>query len=123
MTISQRIFKILEEKHLSQKELARYAGLSPAAISSWKSKNTSPSSEKLVKISEFLGVSVYFLLTGMENPAPNSILLMDSEIEYQSGLSKYERELLRLYRQLNDIDKGRFLGMLEHATMGFTITE
>lgn len=38
MTISQRIFSILESKHLSQKDLAKYAGLSPAAISGWKSK-------------------------------------------------------------------------------------
>lgn len=53
MTISQRIFALLREKKLSQKELSEYTGISPAAISSWKSKGTNPSSDKIVKISEF----------------------------------------------------------------------
>lgn len=57
MTISQRIFALLREKKLSQKELSEYTGISPAAISSWKSKGTNPSSDKIVKISEFLDVS------------------------------------------------------------------
>ena len=61
MTISQRIFALLREKKLSQKELSEYTGISPAAISSWKSKGTNPSSDKIVKISEFLDVDVYYL--------------------------------------------------------------
>ena len=48
MTISQRIFALLREKKLSQKELSEYTGISPAAISSWKSKGTNPSSDKIV---------------------------------------------------------------------------
>lgn len=69
MTISQRIFALLREKKLSQKELSEYTGISPAAISSWKSKGTNPSSDKIVKISEFLDVDVYYLLTGEYQPA------------------------------------------------------
>ena len=71
MTISQRIFALLREKKLSQKELSEYTGISPAAISSWKSKGTNPSSDKIVKISEFLDVDVYYLLTGEYQPASN----------------------------------------------------
>lgn len=119
MTISQRIFSLLESKHLSQKDLAEYAGLSPAAISGWKSKNTSPSSDKLVKISEFLGVSVYYLLTGKEetSPFPVSELVMDSAPVFQSEPDETETELLRMFRQLPDFEKGRFLGMLEQTIL------
>lgn len=119
MTISQRIFSLLESKNLSQKDLAKYAGLSPAAISGWKNKKTSPSSDKLVKISEFLGVSVYYLLTGMEesSPFPVSALVMDSAPVFQSEPDEKEVELLRMFRQLPDFEKGRFLGMLEQTIL------
>ena len=59
MTISQRIFALLREKKLSQKELSEYTGISPAAISSWKSKGTNPSSDKIVKISDCDGGALY----------------------------------------------------------------
>lgn len=116
MTISQRIFSILESKHLSQKDLAKYAGLSPAAISGWKSKNTSPSADKLVKISEFLGVSTYYLLTGMEETETGSFgLIRDSASGFQTVPNETEEELLRLFRLLPDIEKGRYLEKLEQA--------
>lgn len=80
MTISQRIFALLREKKLSQKELSEYTGISPAAISSWKSKGTNPSSDKIVKISEFLDVDVYYLLTGEYQPASNLQIAEESDI-------------------------------------------
>lgn len=112
MTISQRIFALLREKNLSQKELSKYTGISPAAISSWKSKGTNPSSDKIVKISEFLNVDVYYLLTG-ENP-PASDLQVAEESGYHASLSDPdERLLLQLFRKLSPMDKGRIIGQLE----------
>lgn len=111
-TISQRIFTILKSKHLSQRDLADYAGLSPAAISSWKSKNTSPSADKLVKICEFLGVSLSYLLTGTDAPA-GTLAVMDDGVSYQADTTSAERELLALFRQLPELEKGRILGILE----------
>lgn len=125
MTISQRIFSLLKSKHLSQKDLANYAGLSPAAISGWKIKNTSPSADKLIKISEFLDVSVYYLLTGREErfSFPQSGLIMDSAPGYQSEPNETEAELLRMFRQLPDFEKGRFLGMLEQTIIDLNTME
>lgn len=113
--ISQRIFTILKSKHLSQRDLASYAGLSPAAISSWKARNTSPSADKLVKISEFLGVSLEYLLTGSDIPCGTAIL-MDDGISYEPLTSDVECELLTLFRQLSDLEKGKILDILEEMT-------
>ena len=113
-SISERIFVLLKSKHLSQYDLAEYAGLSPAAISSWKSRNTSPSADKLVRISEFLGVSLQFLLTGIDTPDKVPVI-MDDGIPYQSSTA-VEHELLTLFRQLSDLEKGRILGILEQMT-------
>ena len=101
MTISQRIFALLREKKLSQKELSEYTGISPAAISSWKSK-----------ISEFLDVDVYYLLTGEYQPASN--LQIAEESEYHAFPSDPDEHLLlQLFHKLSPMDKGRIIGQLE----------
>ena len=105
MTISQRIFALLREKKLSQKELSEYTGISPAAISSWKS-------DKIVKISEFLDVDVYYLLTGEYQPASN--LQIAEESEYHAFPSDPDEHLLlQLFHKLSPMDKGRIIGQLE----------
>lgn len=58
MTITQRIFKIMDEKHIKQAELSRKTGISTSAISSWKTGGTFPSSEVVPIIAESLGVAI-----------------------------------------------------------------
>ncbi len=100
MTISERIFLLLKEKGLTQKALSEYTGISQPAITDWKKKGTNPSADKIVKLSEFLGVSVYYLLTGKEESFPAS---QNTDIDM----------LLELYNSLTDFEKGRLLGNLE----------
>lgn len=63
-------------------------------------KGTNPSADKLIIISEFLEVSVEYLLTGSEN-------IRNSE------LSENEIELLNLYRKLSDRDQIKIIGRIE----------
>ena len=64
MTISERIFRILKEKNMSQSTFARKAGLASSTISDWKTKKTNPSSDKIMDICVVLGVTPEQLLTG-----------------------------------------------------------
>lgn len=66
MTISERIFKILEEKHMSQSEFARKVGLPNSTVSDWKRKKTNPSIDKAMSICEVLGITPEQLLTGKD---------------------------------------------------------
>lgn len=66
MTISQRIFMLLKEKRLKQKDLADFTGISTSAISAWNKNNVNPAAENLSTIADFLGVSLNFLITGHE---------------------------------------------------------
>ena len=66
MTISQRIFMILKEKRLKQKDLSEYTGISTSAISAWNKNNLNPAADKLSIIADFLGVSLSYLITGQE---------------------------------------------------------
>lgn len=68
MEVLTRILMLLDEKHIQQKELSDYLGLSKCAMTGWKNGNNNSYMKHLPKIAEFLGVSVDYLL-GKETPA------------------------------------------------------
>lgn len=100
MTISQRIFSILAEKKLKQKDLAEYVGISTSAISDWKKKNTNPSAENLSAIADFLNVSLKFLLTGEDR---------NESIQFTDDI----KELISYYNVLDERSKGKIIGKAE----------
>jgi transcriptional regulator with XRE-family HTH domain len=59
----QNIFKLLEQKRLPAAQMAKYLEISEASINGWKN-GSYPSSKHIVKISEFLDISVDCLLKG-----------------------------------------------------------
>lgn len=63
MKISEKIFKIMEGKNISQLELSEATGIGQATISDWKTKGTNPSSNKLLAIAKALDCDVMDLLT------------------------------------------------------------
>lgn len=62
MKVSERIFKIMDEKGISQLELSQKTGIGQSTISDWKRKRTNPGTEKLMKIAAVLEVSVEEIL-------------------------------------------------------------
>ena len=64
MIISERIFKILKDKNMSQNAFAKQAGLASSTISDWKTKKTNPSADKIMDICMVLEVTPEQLLTG-----------------------------------------------------------
>ncbi|MEE1028327.1 MAG: helix-turn-helix transcriptional regulator [Agathobacter sp.] len=67
MLISERIYDLMKEKEMSQKDFSEMTGISQSTISDWKRKKTNPSADKIMIICEVLGVTPYELLTGTEN--------------------------------------------------------
>ena len=66
-TISDKIFELLKEKGMSQKEFAQRTGIAESSISDWKKKRTNPVSDKILIICEVLDVTPYELLSGAEH--------------------------------------------------------
>ena len=97
--ISQRIYSTLQKKGYKAADLARHIGTSSGNVSDWKSKNVNPAADKIALISEFLGVSVDFILTGEEKSSPS---LRDDELE-----------LLRYHNALPELERGKILARLE----------
>ena len=67
MEVLTRILTLLDERHVQQKELSNYLGLSKCAMTGWKNGNNNSYIKHLPKIAEFFGVSVDYLL-GKETP-------------------------------------------------------
>ena len=68
MDVLTKILMLLDEKHMQQKELSDYLGLSKNTMTGWKNGNNNSYMKYLPKIAEFFGVSVDYLL-GKETPA------------------------------------------------------
>ena len=66
MNISGKIFELIREKGMTQKEFGRRTGIPQSTISDWKSKKLNPSSDKILIICDVLDVSPYELLGGAE---------------------------------------------------------
>lgn len=109
MTVSQRILETMENKHIKQKTLADYTGISTSAISDWKKKGTNPSVDKIVAISECLGVSVDYLLGRVDEPTATIKTVQGyvppKILEEQNNLDELSKELLKTFKKLSFKDK------------------
>ena len=115
MMISERIFKLLQERGMSQKEFSEKTGIAQSSISDWKRKKTNPVSEKILIICDVLNVTPYELLGATEgrgrrsNPSEVIILQKDSEVgriieEYLGMSEKYQERLLGYMKALREMD-------------------
>ena len=92
--ITSRIFNLLQEKKITQSELANMIGTRQSTISGWKQNNNEPEAELLEPIAKALNVSLNWLITGKE-------LLVPSRPE--------EQFLLEIYYHSNNDGKQRIL--------------
>lgn len=73
---SQTILNIFQEKGLSAYKVAKETGISESLFSKWKTNPTSEiSSKNLVKIADYLDVSIDYLLNRTDNPNSHKTVL------------------------------------------------
>lgn len=108
MTVNQRLFHTLEQKNLKASDLSKYLNIRDSTLSSWKQRGTSPPSDYILRICEFLGVSTHYLLTG-------------EELE-PSALSLNEHELLSNFKLLPEREQIKIIGIVEEKAKNF-VTE
>lgn len=105
MTISERLFQILEEKEISIPELSRMTGISRFTIFDWKRRNTNPGSDKIMVLCEALQIAPEELLIGRaeDNRGKGSTFL---------NIDGIEAEIAREYHELSETNKKRLLAYL-----------
>ena len=96
MYFMDRVESLLKDKKLTQKELAEDLNLRRPTLSDWKKNGAVPAGDICIRIAEYLGVSVEWLVTGKEN-----------------GLTAEERTLLRQWSILTSEQKDTVKTLLE----------
>lgn len=95
MEFSDRLRELRKEKHLTQKELAQYLGLTANSICEWENHRSEPSISSLIKMSVLFETSIGYLI-GSEDDF--------GQITIQSSAPTYsleERKLIEDYRGLS----------------------
>ena len=102
MTISERLFDIMQEKSISMPDLSRMTGISRHTIFDWQRKGTNPGADKIMIICESLKISPEELLIGKTDEA-------EGVTDYIAKAGDVELQIMRECRDLSDSKKRMLL--------------
>ena len=100
MTINEKLFEEIREKKLKKADLARLLQVNTSVIATWEKRGTNPPAEYLIRICEFLNITIYELL-GIEND--NKIQVAYNAAD--KGTQAAVRKLLDIKEQEENQDK------------------
>ncbi len=109
MTVSEKIFTILDERKITQKEFSLKTGIPQSTISDWRKKNTNPASDKILVICEVLDVSPYELLSAVKEEGNRSKSMKCRMVAEGTE----ESLLLEIYDELDAKSRSRLIGYME----------
>lgn len=85
---------LLEERNISQKELAKACGISPQCVSALITERNKPTGTTIIALAQFFGVSADYLL-GLENDYGAKLAAPMGD-----SLTEKERAMLEAFRHL-----------------------
>ena len=98
MKAIEKINALLLQHGKTGAEMSRDLGLSNSAYSLWNTGSTNPSVKNLKRIADYFGVNVSEIADDTEKENP--VIVRDGNVKPE--LSEDERQLLTLYRSMND---------------------
>ncbi len=112
---AKRLFDELDFQNKTQKQLADFLETKSSTVHGWSIRNSIPAADTALKVAQFLGVSLEYLLTGQkeeEAPKPPSIPL-------PPGLSKEDLKdiqyFIEVYPSLSLSEKQMIMASLGAA--------
>ena len=109
MTISEKIFEILDTKGISQKELSVATNIPQSTISDWRKKKTNPASDKILVICDFLDITPYQLLSNVKEEGTRT-----NKMSYRIVVEGTEEDqLIEAYEKLDTKARARLIGYME----------
>lgn len=109
MIISERIFKIIKEKNITQAEFAKRVGIATSTVSEWKKKKTNPSADKIMDICAALEVTPEELLTGRGIDEEQGLENSDKE----DKITPIDWQIIKDYHGMKEAQKRRLLKYME----------
>lgn len=86
--------KLRDAKGLKDADVAKGTGITKSTFSDWKNGRSAPKNEKMIKIANFLGVSVEYLTTGEQKEGDPKYYLDEEAADIAQEI--YENKDLRL---------------------------
>lgn len=88
------VFKsLMEQKGVSASDVAKATGITASTFTMWKQGKISPNSQKMIKIADYFGVPVEYLVTG-EMPAGEGYYIDEETAKTAQAL--FENKDMRL---------------------------
>ena len=104
VSLSDRMFLLLKERGMEQKEFAALLGIKPQTVSTWRTRKTSSYTKYLARIAEVLHVSVEYLVNGDSTVKPSCQSLEEDE-QVKELAAKIVQDILAsgfTYQKAND---------------------
>ena len=103
LKVPERIFNLLKERGVTATELSRATGINASTLTQWKKGLQKPSTEAVIKIADYFGVTTDYLLTGRETREEEA---MDNNgIEYAT-----KKDIDELKAMILSLSQGHSLG-------------
>ena len=107
--LSYKLRRIIEERNIDQKDIARVAGVTEGAVSQWISGKTIPKIGRLQRVADFLGVPLSYFVDSI-----------DMTIVAYNGSDPLKQEISNMLTQiLNKTDDATQLKLLKNLLEGF----
>ena len=102
-----RLCELRKDKELSQRDIAKKFSVSQSAYNNWENGKAEPSISQILKIAEFFGVSVDYLIGNSDD--------LGNIVYKESYLKSSELELLNIYRQLSPPAQQSILDFIKNS--------
>lgn len=112
MIISERIFKLLKDKNMSQNAFAKKVGVAGSTISDWKTKKTNPSADKIMDICMVLEVTPEQLLTG-KGIDEDYVVSKPEKVKIEDEISKADMRIIEDIHNMKDAQRKRLMKYME----------
>ena len=100
MNTIERIFVLLKEKGLQQKDLANKIKVTPSTLSEWKNGRLKPALEDISKIADYFNVSTDYLLGRTDDYLPGRNNINTSHIIPYDGEDPQKQRLAALMQDI-----------------------
>lgn len=97
-----RILDLMKMSKVNAKQLTAELELSNSAITDWKKGKAKPSTEAVIKLADYFGVTTDYILLGKE-----------SAVSTEPQLTENEKEILELLHRFDERTQLKFLGRVE----------
>ena len=99
--MKNRMSELREAKGMSAREAAKQIGVPPTTYHNWEKGEREPNSDMLIKLADFFGVSIDYMIGRSEERAAKHLTAATGE----------EDDLLRLFRRMSDDGKAALLAV------------